>query len=74
MIVSINTEFDDEMTLNVYCETYGGSVEHIRMSHSQITRLLEIVSRSPKIEEWADKMDSKEAVPAKKINAKNGSG
>lgn len=70
MMENIIKEFDDEMTLSLYCETYGGSVEDVRTGHFQITRLLEIAKFSPKIDGWVGKIDPKEAIPAKKINAK----
>lgn len=70
MMESVITEFDNEMTLNSYCETYGSSVEDLRMGHFQITRFVEIANCSPRVDGWVDKIDPKEAIPAKKINAK----
>lgn len=70
MMESVITEFDNEMTLNQYCETYGSSVEDLRMGHFQITRFVEIANCSPRVDGWVDKIDPKEAIPAKKINAK----
>ncbi len=70
MMESVITEFDNEMTRNSYCETYGGSVEDLKLGHFQITRFLEIADCLPRIDESVDRIDPKEAIPAKKINAK----
>ena len=70
MMESVITEFDNEMTLDLYCETYGGSVEAIRLGHFQITRFIEIANCSPRVDDWVGKIDPKEAIPAKKISAK----
>ena len=69
MMEDLIKEFDDERILNQYSKEYGQSVADIKQGDFKVSRLIEIADLVPEIDDWVDKIDPKEEIPAKKINA-----
>ena len=63
-------EFENEPTLDLYCKKHGGSVEDLKMGHFHITKFVTVANLVPMIESWVDKIDPKEEIPTKKVNAR----
>ena len=70
MSESMIKEFDNEPTLELYCKKHGGSVEDLKMGCFHITKFVAVANLVPAVESWVDKIDPKEEIPTKKVNAR----
>ena len=70
MSESMIKEFENEPTLDLYCKKHGGSVEDLKMGRFHITKFVAVANLVPAVESWVDKIDPKEEIPTKKVNAR----
>ena len=70
MSESMIKEFENEPTLDLYCKKHGGSVEDLKMGRFHITKFVAVANLVPAVESWVDRIDPKEEIPTKKVNAR----